>query len=142
MGVNISSKHCSIAMGYYGFLRLRRSVATLCPKGIAGHYNYLLDNLHYIATHKEVSDWYDEGIDRLYETFGKRYGKILDFLYASDCDAEMTYGTAKQLLSVIGDYDDDVIYGYAGWGKDAAKFSDFKKLLQDAVGTKSKWGWS
>lgn len=141
MGVNISSKHCSITMGYYGFLRLRRTVATLCPKGIADHYN-LLDNLHYIATHKEVSEWYDKGIDRLYETFGKHYGKILDFLYASDCDAEMTCGTAKQLLSVIGDYDDDVIYGYAGWGKDAAKFSDFKKLLQDAVDTKSKWGWS
>lgn len=141
MGVNISSKNNSIDMGYYGFQRLRRTVATLCPKEIANHYNYLLDNLHYIVIHKEVSDRYDEGVDRLYETFGKRYGKILGFLYASDCDAEMTYDTAKQLLSVIGDYDDDVIYGYAGWGKDAARFRDFKELLQDAADTKTNWCW-
>ena len=57
---------------------------------------------------------------------------------SSQCDAEMTYGTAKQLLSVIGDYDDDVIYGYAGWGKDAARFRDFKELLQDAADTKNE----
>jgi hypothetical protein len=142
MGVHVSSKHRDIAMGYFGFQRLRRTVADLCPKEITDHYSYLLDNMCYIVAHKEVSDWYDEGIARLYEMFGKRYGKVLDFLYASDCDAEMTYGTAKQLLSVIGDYDDDVIYGYAGWGKDAARFRDFKELLQDAAGTKTKWGWS
>lgn len=141
MGVNISSKHCDIAMGYFGFRRPRRTVANLCLKEIADHYNYLLDNLHYIAAHKEVSDRYDEGIDRLYETFGKRYGKVLNFLYAPDTDATMTYGTAKQLLSVIGDYDDDIIYGYAGWGKDAARFRDFKILLQDAADTKTKWCW-
>ena len=142
MGVNISSKNNSIAMGYYGFLRLRRTIAGLCPKEIAGHYAFLLDNLQYIATHKEAQEKYDKGIEQLYEAFGNKYGKVLNFLYASDCDSEMTYGTAKQLLSVIGDYDNDIIYGYAGWGKDAARFRDFKELLQDAADTKTKWGWS
>ena len=135
MGVNVNSKHHDIAMGYFGFQRLRRTVANLCPKEIADHYNYLLDNLHYIAVHKE------EGIGRLYEMFGKRYGKILNFLYASDCDAEMTYGTAKQLLRVIGDYNDDIIYGYPGHDDKAARFQDFKELLQDAADTKTKWCW-
>jgi hypothetical protein len=42
---------------------------------------------------------------------------------------------------VIGNYDDEIVYGYAGWGKDAARFKNFKELLNDAYETKRDWGW-
>ena len=140
MGVNISSKNRDTTMGYLGFQRLRRTIAGLCPKEIAEHYNRMLDNYREILADEKV-DEYNKEVDRLYAVFGRQYGKVLDFLYASDCDAEMTYGTAKQLLSVIGDYDDNIIYGYPGHGDKAARFRDFKELLQDAADTKTNWCW-
>ena len=127
-------------MGAFGFQRLRRTIAHLCPQEIQAHYDFLLDNLHYLFTNKAASDQYDAYINVLYDKYPS-HRKVLNFLYASDVDALLTYGTAKQLLQVIGDYDDDVIYGYAGWGDDAARFKDFKELLQDAANTKTKWGW-
>lgn len=54
----------------------------------------------------------------------------------------MTYGCAKQLLKVIGDYDNGKVYGYAGRGEHAARFSDFKAVLEDATETKRGFWWN
>ena len=56
--------------------------------------------------------------------------------------AKMTYGCAKQLLKVIGDYDNGKVYGYAGRGEHAARFSDFKAVLEDAAETKRGFWWN
>ena len=142
MGVHISSKNKGISMGYGGFQRLRRTVAECCPKDISEHYCELLDNLTWFLWHKDEMAVYDGVTEKLYERYRRTpYRKVIAFLYAPDCDHEFPYGVAKALLKVIGDYDDELIYGYAGWGKDAARFKDFKELLQDAVDTKSSWKW-
>ena len=142
MGICIFSKNVSNDLGYGGFQRLRKTIAGLCPSEIANHYNYLLDNLIHLSLHKNESDAYDARTDVLYNKYRKKgYGKVIDFLYSPDTDATLTYGTAKQLLKVIGDYDDNIIYGYAGWGDDAMRFHHFKEILKDAAETKTKWGW-
>ena len=141
MGLTIESPHISIDMGSGGFLRLRRTIASLCPKEINKHYQYLLDNIIHLSHCKEDADAYDAQTEIIYQKYKKQYGKVIDFLYAPDTGAKLTYGAAKQLLKVIGDYDDDAIYGYAGWGPNAAKFSDFKALLQDCADCKKPLKW-
>ncbi len=55
----------------------------------------------------------------------------------------MTYGCAKQILKAIGDRADmdDMVIGYAGWGEYAARFNDFRKILEDATETKRGFWW-
>ena len=141
MGVTIRSPKNNIDMGYGGFQRLRLTIAKLCPKEITDHYEYLINNLFRLSRNKVESDLYDKETERLYSKY-KNYNKVMNFLYAPDIDAQLSYGTAKQLLKVIGNYDDDVIYGYAGWGDDAARFADFKKILQDCVELKKPLKWN
>lgn len=52
----------------------------------------------------------------------------------------MTYGCAKQLLKVIGDYDNGKVYGYAGRGEHAARFSDFKAVRRTQRKQKGGFG--
>ena len=142
MGITIYSKNMSNDLGAFGFQRLRQSVSNLVPcEEIRNHYNLLWDNISDIVHDKEKAKEYDERLDELFERHGKKYRKVMDFLWASDVEATFGYGTAKKLLEIIGDYDDDVIYGYAGWGPCAMRFKDFKAILKDAVESKKKWGW-
>ena len=141
MGITIKSPNYSIDLGYGGFLRLRRTVASLCPEEIRDHYNYLLDNITHLSYHKDEYDKYDARTEEIYNRYKKSYGKVMDFLYAPDICAKFTYGTAKQLLNVIGDYDDNEIYGYAGWGEHAARFKNFKEILEDSYINKKPFKW-
>lgn len=70
----------------------------------------------------------------------KEYGKVIDFLYAPDCGAELQYRTCKQLLDVIGNYDNNIIYGYSD-NKRPTKFKDFKKVLADCYKYKKSLTW-
>lgn len=67
--------------------------------------------------------------------------KIVDFLLQTDVGGRIRYGACKNILKVIGDYDDNILYGYCG-RPDCAKFADFKSILQDCVDTKSDMIWS
>lgn len=40
--------------------------------------------------------------------------KIVDFCLQSDIEGSIHYGACKEILKAIGDYDDNVCYGYAG----------------------------
>ena len=141
MGLTIYSKNCSNDLGVGGFVRLRRTVASLCPAEIYDHYTYLMDNYYDIVGSEETGAAYDAKTEELYQKFEKTHGKVIAFLYASDISAKFPYGVAKQILTVVKDYDDDKIYGYAGWGDNAMRFRDFKAILEDAAETKSHWGW-
>ena len=141
MGIAIKSKRINLNMGYGGFMRLRRTIANLCPDEIKDQYNYMVDNYTHLLYHADELKAFDEKTEKIYEKNKTKYGKVMDFLWAPDTDAKLSYGTAKQLLKIIGDFDDGKIYGYAGWGKDAARFSDFKNLLKDCVETKSSLKW-
>ena len=61
----------------------------------------------------------------------------------ADLQAKMTYGCAKQILKAIGDRTDmnDMVIGYAGCGEYAARFKDFRKILEDAAETKRGFWW-
>lgn len=130
MGVTISCGEKSVDMGYGGFLRLRRTIASLCPEEIHSHYEDLVsarlnDEFDYVA--------YDKKTAQLINKY-RSYRKVINFLYVSDAStASLTYGTAKDLLKLIGDFDDGKIYGYPGWGDKAARFCDFKDVLRECV---------
>lgn len=66
--------------------------------------------------------------------------KIADFLYQSDCGGKIRYGACKEILRVVGDYDNRVIYGYAG-RENPARFKDFKEILKDCVDNKCFMVW-
>ena len=141
MGVTIYSKNISCDIGYGGLFRLRKTVAKLCPQDIRDHYMALVDDYFTLIQNDPGLKLYDAITDNIYAYHQANMRKIIDFLYATDIKARFTYGTAKVLLSLIGEYDDNYVYGYAGWGDCAMKFKDFKQLLEDAVKTKSYWGW-
>lgn len=67
--------------------------------------------------------------------------KVVDFLLQPDCEGLIRYGACKELLKIIGDYDDNVLYGYIG-RQDCAKFRDFKAILQDCADNKCDMIWS
>lgn len=66
--------------------------------------------------------------------------KIVDFCLQSDCEGSIRYGACKELLKVIGNYDDNICYGYAG-REDCAMFRDFKKILEDCAEHKCNMVW-
>lgn len=142
MGLTIRCKKTgrSIDMGGGGFNRLRTKVAYLA--GVGEHYDQITDILFGQYPGDEKKKMFEEH-DRL--TAQMIADKVLNekvarFLWASDVDAKLPYGVAKELLKVIGDYDDNIIYGYAG-RPDRAMFKDFKAILEDCVATKSQFCW-
>lgn len=66
---------------------------------------------------------------------------IMDFCLQPDCGGKIRYGACKEILKVIGDYNDNVIsYGYSG-RPNCATFADFKALLQECVGNRCMLIW-
>lgn len=125
MGVTIKSKSRSIDLGGGGFRRLRTKVAELAAPDIFEHYKKLGEGMWY-PNRKAFFKDYDEKIAELDKKYKGKMSDILDFLYDSDCDAEMDEDHCRSIYEVIKDYDDNILYGYAG-RKDCAKFADFKK---------------
>lgn len=139
MGVSIMYKKTgeTIDMGCGGFLRLRRKVSDLCGEPWASHYRELTDNWQ----HPE--GWYEKFDAKTVELLNKKCVsiKVVDFLLQSDCGGSIRYGACKQILKVIGNYDDDILYGYAAH-HNCARFKDFKRLLIQCVEHKCNLVWS
>ena len=133
----------SIDLGCGGFLRLRRKVADLCGEEVSAHYRPMLDSMYdsFGTPEEKQAFWedYDQKTVQLVQS-GKLNVKVQNFLYAPDIEGRATYGTCKILLKIIGDYDDNILYGYAG-RPDCARFRDFKAILEDCVRTKSAMVW-
>ncbi len=142
MGVSLSCKKTgnSIDMGYFGFLALREKVAELAGGPFAEHYLTLNESFS-LPIDKRKS-FYDDFNKTTEEIVRQKQAdiKIVDFCLQSDCGGEIGYGACKNILKVVGDYDDDVCYGYLAMS-DCATFSDFKQLLQECVDTKSNLVW-
>lgn len=142
MGVTIKCKKTGreMDMGYFGFFKLRAKAAELVGSEVGEHYKKLDDILGIPYPEREnVLKSYDDETERLVENKVLPI-KIADFLYQSDCDGKIRYGACKEISKVIGDYDDSIIYGYAG-RKNPAKFKDFKEILQDCVENKCFMVW-
>ena len=141
MGVTIESKNRSIDMGYIGFNRLRTKVAELAAEDIGLHYKQLNESLRLFGnSRKEFFIIYDRKITELSEKYNGEKDGILHFLYASDCDGKMPVSICKEIYEVIKDYDDNIVYGYAG-RHDCAKFKDFKELVKDCIDNDCEMEW-
>lgn len=143
MGVTIKCKKTgrNIDLGYSGFMRLRRKVAELMGETFCGHYKKLYDAPLLMRPDEEkkfYTEWYTEAIRIVREN--DLPVKVVNFLLESDCDGKIRYGACKEILNVIGDYDDNICYGYAG-RSDCAMFRDFKAILQDCVDNKCDMVW-
>ena len=140
MGITIKSKNYSIDMGYLGFNRLRKTVANLAGEELGKHYEHL-DDVMFLCGEERINffDEYNKKINYLYEKFNISNG-LLDFLYASDCEAKISPEKCKQVYEIIKNYDDDVLYGYSG-RKDCAKFKDFKEIVKDCIDSKCYMEW-
>lgn len=142
MGLTIKCKKTgrSIDMSYSGFFRLRNKVAELAGSPFAEHYATLAAGSRLCG--KDRTEFFERFDKRTLEYIRTKSvsAKVVDFLLQSDCDGKIHYGACKVLLRYIGDYDDDVLYGYAG-RPDCAKFADFKAILQDCVQNECDMVW-
>lgn len=139
MGITISSHKHSIDMGYGGFLRLRVTISTLlnCQE-FADIYDELMHGFigkwreKGFKTEEEYRDDYDKRALEICER-NKLDEEVVNFLYRSDCSCESaSVKTCRHLWKVIKDYDDDIIYGYAG-RPDRAMFKDFKQIVEECT---------
>ena len=143
MGVTIKCKKTGrdIDLGYSGFMRLRNKVAELMGGPFYSHYKKLYDALPLMRPDEEkkfYTEWDTEAIRLITEN--NIPVKVVNFLFEDDCDGKIRYGACKEILKVIGDYDDNICYGYAG-RSDCAMFRDFKAILQDCVDNKCDMVW-
>ena len=143
MGVTIECKKTGrgIDLGYSGFMRLRNKVAELMGEPFCSHYKKLYDVPSLMRPDEEkkfFTDWDTEAIRMVREN--DLPVKVVNFLLESVCEGKIRYGACKKILKVIGDYDDNICYGYAG-RKDCAMFMDFKAVLQDCVDNKCDMVW-
>ena len=142
MGMTIKSKSRSIDLGGGGFRRLRTKVAELAAPDIFEHYKKSIDGMRLYDENERKAFYksYNAKIAELDRKYNGRMSDILDFLYESDCDAEMDEDHCRSIYEVIKDYDDNILYGYAG-RKDCAKFADFKKIVKDGIDSGDGFSW-
>lgn len=140
MGVTIGSPNYSIDLGYGGFNILRKKVAELTGSEIGQHYKKLNDGI-FLSCEAKIKFFkdYNEKISELAEKYSIPHG-ILDFLYASDCDGEISAEKCKEIYEIIKDYDDNILYGYCA-KNDCAMFKDFKNIVKDCVDNQCKMEW-
>lgn len=141
MGLTISCKKTgrSIDLGYFGFAHLREKVAELAGDPFASHY----EGLRKAPFIGEARTKYFEEFDRrTEELIAKKQVsvKVASFCLQPDVGGRIGYGGCKKLLQVIGDYDDNILYGYAG-RPDCATFKDFKAILKDCADHKCDMVW-
>lgn len=142
MGVTIESKNHYIDLGYGGFMCLRTKVAELAAPDIFEHYKKSIDGMRLYDENERKAFYksYNAKIAELDRKYNGRMSDILDFLYESDCSAEMDVSHCRSIYEVIKDYDDDISYGYSG-RKDCAKFADFKKIVKDGIDSGDEFSW-
>lgn len=126
-----------------GFNNLRQKVADLVGKEFGEHYAKLSNPNVMLLMGKNREEYFKTYNEKTREMVdaGKINVKIANFCYQPDCNGYIRYGACKNILKVISDYDDNILYGYYG-RFDCAKFSDFKEILKDCVETKSDMAWS
>lgn len=142
MGITIRCKKTgrSIDLGCGGFCNLRNKVADLTGEPWASHYRKLDSGLRlYGESRKKFYEDFDAETERLLKE-KKVSIKIVDFCLQSDCEGSIRYGACKELLAAIGDYDDNILYGYAG-RPDCARFKDFVAILRDCAENKCDMVW-
>lgn len=142
MGVTIESPNYSIDMGYGGFNNIRKKVADLAGADIGQHYRGLetAPMFDFVGERTAFFKAYDAETQRISQKYHGEKDGILNFLYKPDSGSTLSAEDCKQVYEIIKDYDDDILYGYAG-RPDCAKFKDFKQLVKDCIDNKTDMEW-
>lgn len=142
MGITIESKNHAIDLGYVGFRTLRVKIAELAAPDIFEHYKKSMDGMQMYDEdeRKAFYESYNAKIEELDKKYNGKMSDVLDFLYESDCSAEMDADHCRSIYEVIRNYDDDILYGYSG-KKDCAKFADFKAIVKDGIDSGDGFIW-
>lgn len=145
MGITISCNKTgrSCDLGYAGFGRFRQKVAELYSKEFGAHYALLSTPEAMWSLGKNREAYFEAYDARTKQMIAdKRLDpRVADFCYQCDCDGKIKCGACKVIYSTIKDYDDNIIYGYAG-RPDRATFSGLKSIFADCVANRCGLSWS
>ena len=140
MGVSIyatNSKY-EFDMWYFGFFRLRSEIACALDAEFGEHYR----RLFYFNTPSDLMD-HDRVADLIIKKNGleEKGADIIDFLYESDTNGEISYKTCGKIYELIKDLD----FGKKGFRYGAYSkndYEEFKAFLKDCYSKKKKMRWS
>lgn len=138
MGISIGNCRQSIDMPYSGFYKLRNKVADLLNEDFSKLYH------EYVSLSPTISD--KEANDRLEKLYVENKltendNDILDFLFQPEYKGKLNYKGCRKLFNLIKDYDDNILYGYAG-RSDCAMFKDFKKIVYECYSNRIILKWN
>lgn len=141
MGVTVSCLKTgrSLDMGYGGFDRWRSKIAELYGGPWWEHYQTICDAPLIGKARTDFFEKFDKKTEQLIQE-RKVDIKIVDFCLQTDCGGNINYGACKNILKAIGDYTDNLAYGYAAYADH--DWDKLKAILQDCVETKSPLVWS
>lgn len=143
MGVSITCEGTerSMDLGYSGFARLRYKVAELAGEEWYNHYkDGTMKAMRLFGEERDaLCREFDEKTQQLLDE-KKVSPEIVDFCLQSDAEGTMEPEQCSVLLETIGDYNDEILYGYVG-RKDCARFRDFKAILMASVETETPVKW-
>lgn len=147
MSVSIKFPNFTLDCGYFGFKQLRDEMCKhVKHKGFrfcVDEFNNRVFNLKpdFLETlNKRIND-IDFLADEGSSADEKRYLKYFNnFIWASDCSANMTPNHAKSIWHYIKDAEEDFKFGYEG-KKDCATFQQFKQGIKDCVDNDEGFEW-
>lgn len=123
MGVSINSPGFGVTMSYGGFYRLRIRIAALISEDWRKHYYDETEEIR-LAFHssdgKQDYSWaeYDEKTERMANELPEKVWPVVDFLYKSDCDGELSADECRALALFLMEHrgewiDETATYAYA-----------------------------
>ena len=141
MGVTIVGAKKSLDLTFSGFSKLRQVVADLSNPKIGKHYSLIFEGFMLsTAARTEYFERYDAKTEELSEKFNGEMDNILDFLYAPDCEGEISVDTCKEIYELVKDHECETLFGYAG-RIDNVRFDDFKSLLAECIDANEPVEW-
>ena len=142
MGIALGNCKNMIALGHFGFQRLRSKVAELLDEEFGNRYKDIPDiqrQAYQSDSSEKVWEVYNNQLNEIIDR-NHLDDNVLEFLFQPDCNGKLSYKVCRSLYNVIKDYDDDIIYGYSGQ-KNPAKFADFKAIVEDCYKHRRQLIW-
>lgn len=146
MGLTLNGYGVSSDIPYSGFYRLRCDIASMLSDDIGQLYAKMPDTLR--GSESMRKQWENEinaAINGYLDSHSIIMAKVTDFLFMSDEEGMITYGTCKALVRLIdkkgGPEFSSTVYGYAGWGDKACRGRDILNILKSCADNKKPMVW-
>ena len=139
MGVTITAtnaKYC-FDMGSGGFFNLRKNIALALDEDFGRNYEQIAG-----CFTKEQYAENDRTAEKIINEkhLEDNYENVLDFLYMSDVEGEVSYQTCKQIYDLIKDIDyGKLCFRYAAHAHN--DYEEFKEFLKDCYSHHKKMQW-